>query len=156
MVGLHSLIGVVKRQHCIVEDLLISESPIAEKHHKDWRPFESLDCCGIKFVIIHWWLLKVVSHQDFLTEVQVEECKSSNWIKNWKRDSIHECHENRVEYCCVLKMHKMFRTAIQGDVLLLSYAFGLFSFAETATPTIKEAENAVHADVRSEVNVNVH
>ena len=145
MVGLDSLIGEVKRQHGIVEDLLISESPIAEKHHKDRRPFKTRKCCGIQFLIIHWWLLKVVSHQDFLTEVQVEECKSSNWIKNRKRDSIHECHENRVENCCVLKMHKMFRTAIQGDVLLLSYAFGLFSFAETATAAIKEAKNAVHA-----------
>ena len=53
-------------------------------------------------------------------------------------------------------MHKMFGTAIQGDVLLLGYAFGLASFAEAAATAVKESVNAICADVDSKVNVDVN
>lgn len=149
VVGHDGLIGVIKRKHGIVKNLLITKSPVAEQHHKNWRPFESLECCDVQFVIIHWRLLEKVSNQDFLSDVQVKECKRRDGIQYWKGDAIHKCDENRVQDCCVLEMHKMFWTAVQGDVLLLSYTFGLASFAEAAAAAIKEAVNAIHASVHS-------
>ena len=97
MTRLHLLIGVLDVEPGVLEDLLVGEHPVSIEKEKNWRPLEHVDTVDCEFVIECGWLSNLVSNNESLANVLVQEVEGCDREEDRHTNTVHHGNIHNVE-----------------------------------------------------------